>query len=898
MDPMRHTGGLRGTRGSGFGLMVLCAVAILASVGAAFAQGPATPESQTTPPGPLTGQGGPPGPARQVPSDAAVVAPQEGTTPAAALEVRTSSLLQHRLGEWTTLDIRATNPTSVPIEALVAVLFEGGTRQYARRLWVPAKGDRSTWLPIRVPAETLREGAIEYTRLVLDADADREILSRREGDSLTSTELLRISDDPVRSSLILPRPILPATPREEAIRDGWPRALAAARLSRGLNTTSPLLVPDFLPPWHMTSRGLDVLLLASDRLESDTAGLAALRSWVRDGGRLWIALDAVAPETVTSILGHDTGIEVVDRVELDAFTMATGDATNPAAVTDQFDLEVPVEMVRVITSHADVPSRVEGWPAAIWVPCGQGDVLITTVGPRAWVGADGTTPIGATRALATRLLAGRPDRLDADRFRPSLEQQIGYATPSRGVAAAILGLFCAAILAAGWRWGARRRLDNLAWFVPLASVAATGILALVGMASSRSVSPTIASGTLLRLEPATGEVIIDGNAAVYDQQSRPVAWTGRRRTWVLPDASQGTNGERVVWLDDDQETTTNTTTHAGSIDRLTIRGATSIIPGIAVTGRFGPGGLEGAIDAGPLSAIRDPAIVGMPGPALAVTLAGDGSFTAGVGALMAPEQYNPSPLLTDDARWRQAAVRRLLQSPEDFATESGRRRSQTTAGIGGTSALRRRPWMLFWCDLPSASPGDMPEGFAERSSTLGIAPIDLARTPSGTPFRIPSTFLPIRLGDGTQGRSNAFDVRRGEWVKGLTTPTETLLRFQLPDAVLPCTLDAGRLVLRINAPSREVEVSAFQGDKPAPLLKVGEPNGVYEIALRPEHLTVDRGAVPIAIQVSLTKAERAEAAKRDAPEFNTKEYQDQIDSSASSTWEIDYVRLSVDGRTN
>jgi hypothetical protein len=192
----------------------------------------------------------------------------------------------------------------------------------------------------------------------------------------------------------------------------------------------------------------------------------------------------------------------------------------------------------------------------------------------------------------------------------------------------------------------------------------------------------------------------------------------------------------------------------------------------------------------------------------------------------------------------------------------------------------------------------MPEGFAERSSTLAIAPIDLARTPSGTPFRIPSTFLPIRLGDGTQGRSNAFDVRRGEWVKGLTTPTETLLRFQLPDAVLPCTLDAGRLVLRINAPSREVEVSAFQGDKPAPLLKVGEPNGVYEIALRPEHLTVDRGAVPIAIQVSLTKAERAEAAKRDAPEFNTKVYQDQIDSSASSTWEIDYVRLSVDGRTN
>jgi hypothetical protein len=42
MDPMRHTGALRGTRGSGFGPMMLCAVAILASVGGG-ARGAAAP---------------------------------------------------------------------------------------------------------------------------------------------------------------------------------------------------------------------------------------------------------------------------------------------------------------------------------------------------------------------------------------------------------------------------------------------------------------------------------------------------------------------------------------------------------------------------------------------------------------------------------------------------------------------------------------------------------------------------------------------------------------------------------------------------------------------------------------------------------------------------------------
>ena len=889
-------------------LLVACMVAIVATVGTTAGQAPPPP------PGPPAGRVGPPGspvplgPTRpsdtQAPAGSTadtageIVQPERGPPPKPTLEVRTSSLLQHRRGEWTALDIRAINPTNQPTEALVSILFEGGTRQFARRLWVPANGDRFTWLPIRVPAEAGSEGAIEYTALVLDAGADREILTHREGDSLTSSALLRISDDPVRSGLILPRPVLPSTPAEEATREDWPKTLAAARSARGLNITSPLIVPDFLPPWHMTQRGLDVLLLASDRLESDTAGLAALRSWVRDGGRLLIALDAVAPETVDSILGHDAGIEVVDRVELDAFTMATRDRSNGMEASDPFDLEVPVEMVRVITSHPDVPSRVDGWPAASWVPCGLGDVLITTVGPRSWVGNDGVEPTGATRALAARLLAGRPDRLDADRLRPALEQQIGYSTPSRGVAAAILGLFCAAILAAGLLWGSHRRLDNLAWFVPVASVVATAMLALVGMSHSRNVAPTIAAGTLLRLDPATGEAILDGNAAVYDQQTRPVAWTGHDRNWVLPNASQGTNGERVVWLDDDLESTQNTTTHAGSVDRLTIRGATTIVPGLSVQGRFGPGGLEGAIDAGPISNLRDAAVVGMPGPAMAVTLADDGSFRADVDALMAPGQYNPATLLSPDARWRQEAVRRVLQSPEEFMAESGKKQSQSSAGVGGALALRRRPWLLFWCDPPSAPSWDTPEGFATRSSTLAFAPLHFTRTPSGSPFRIPSAFLPIRLGEGTQGRSNAFDVRRGAWVKGLTTPTETLLQFLLPDAVLPCTLDSGKLALRINAPSRDLEVSAFRDGQAVSLLKVSEPNGVYEVALGPEHLAVEGDAIPITIAVSPTAAERTEALKGDAPPVNSKKYQEQIDTSASSTWEIDYVRLSVDGRTN
>ena len=206
--------------------------------------------------------------------------------------------------------------------------------------------------------------------------------------------------------------------------------------------------------------------------------------------------------------------------------------------------------------------------------------------------------------------------------------------------------------------------------------------------------------------------------------------------------------------------------------------------------------------------------------------------------------------------------------------------------------------MLFWCEPKLGPTWEPPAGFVERRATLALSPLDIEPTPSGTPFRIPPPFLPARPGVTDQGKSNAFDSRRGEWVKGLTTSTDTLLRFQLPNAVLPCTLDRGRLTIRVNAPSRDVTVGAFRDGQPIVLERFNEPNGVFEIDLAPEHLAVDGGTVPISIVISRTVAERAEDARGEAPALDKKQYEQQIDTSVSSTWDIDYVRLSVDGRTN
>ena len=172
-------------------------------------------------------------------------------------------------------------------------------------------------------------------------------------------------------------------------------------------------------------------------------------------------------------------------------------------------------------------------------------------------------------------------------------------------------------------------------------------------------------------------------------------------------------------------------------------------------------------------------------------------------------------------------------------------------------------------------------------------PLELDRTPPATPFRIPSTFLVPRLGTGTQGKSMAFDTRRGEWVRGLTSPTDTLLRFELPPSVLPCRLDRGRLSIRMNAPARSVEIGVVRDGVPAVVRRIEEPTGLYEIDLGPDDLVLADGAVQVSVSVSPTAAEAAARRRGENDAFSATV----SDDSVMSTWEIDHVRLAVDGHT-
>jgi hypothetical protein len=141
--------------------------------------------------------------------------------------------------------------------------------------------------------------------------------------------------------------------------------------------------------------------------------------------------------------------QVVDRVQLDRFELESVDLVKRERIKEPCDFEDPVDFVRIVHSSRDVVSWVDGWPAAFWVPFGEGEVLITTLGPRGWRAPKTERPTIALQTIAGRLFANREGRVDPQAFQSSLQQQIGYRVPSRSIAMSVLGGYCFALLASG-----------------------------------------------------------------------------------------------------------------------------------------------------------------------------------------------------------------------------------------------------------------------------------------------------------------------------------------------------------------------------------------------------------------------------------------------------------------
>ncbi|MGE0761324.1 MAG: hypothetical protein AB7O38_30200, partial [Pirellulaceae bacterium] len=549
----------------------------------------------------------------------------------------------------------------------------------------------------------------------------------------------------------------------------------------------------------------------------------------------------------------------------------------------------------------EVSSRVDGWPAAFWQRVGAGEVLFFTLGARGWLPAP-IPPSEASRPeyvddsfrhsrvlveVAGHFFQERPAEIVSDEsIQPLLREQIGYRIPSRSLATALLGLNFVALAVAGWWCGRRQHLDRLVWLLPTIAGLTTVAFVTIGLANNRSVPPTVAYTQFVRVFPDTGSATVHGLAGFYQQSTTPLEMSGAPDGMVRP-LSGTTEGAvtRLIWGDDERGNWRNWSLAGGSVQMAEFQRLLPVGPRFTATASFGPQGLSGRVVTEANGPLTDVLVAAPPALPLSVRVANDGTLTAGRDAVLPRGQFLDDRMVTDEGRRHQQFYRTLLSGP-------------------GGAAGPAPPTLYGWS--PAMDIGfDWPDGMRQEGSALVAIPLQLQRTAPGQVFEVPATFIRTEIASGAAGQSMAFNARTGEWIQDASIATQSRLRFQLPSQVVPCQVQEARLTIKLNAPSRKLQVSAVIDEADHLVREVTNPNGVYHLTVtEPDQLRLDnRGGLQFTIAVTESVQEResreAYAANVKSRLENDKAPLEGLGKVAESfsTWQIEYVLLDVRGVT-
>jgi hypothetical protein len=540
--------------------------------------------------------------------------------------------------------------------------------------------------------------------------------------------------------------------------------------------------------------------------------MQALRRWLERGGVLWVMLDLAEPERLAPLLGDALDFQVVDRVGLTDFQIDTIPASL-GVIPRRQSHERPVDLVRVLLPPGEpVRQVVNGWPAWFSRRVGRGKIVFTTLGARGWYRPRGRTtdppspyrefplmPVALpdldalTRAFEPAAPADDPAAAEA--FGSLLKEEIGYAIISRGTVALIFGVFLLAGLGLALALRRSRRPELLGWLTPAAALLAAGAFLALGATSRHAAVPTLAVAQVADAAAGAEEVPVHGQLAVYRPESGPAELAAGQGGLVQLDMT-GLEGQarRLILTDLDACHWENLALPAGVRSASFQYTAPAPVP-LGAVGRFGPGGLEGKLTAGPFRDLADAVLAPPGGRNLAVRLGPDGAFRAGSQDVLPAGQFLTGAVLTDRQQRRQRLYRDFLK-----AAPLGRQ--------------ERRAMLLAWAEpvdlhLTLGTPDVRTVG-----SALLVVPLRLQPPAAGERITIPGPLVACeRLIDGSPTRP----AKEGR------VAVDQEVRFRLPEVVLPFRVERARLLVKADAPSRRLTVAARAGDGLVELRRVESP---------------------------------------------------------------------------
>jgi hypothetical protein len=802
--------------------------------------------------------------------DAAAATQKKAAAPApkrppVSIYVGAKGVGRYRPGHWGIASVETINRTDEPFEYRSVLWFSSQRDlQFGRKIWVPAMSRRRTWVPVLAPVSksTPRSLTINYAAFSASDEGEKYIegatFHRSDDQPLMIPQnpncFLLVSDQGSTDHSV-------SNTMKYYIGTSFKRQVSLLSL---VDTDFPM-IPEALDI-------IDCIILSGDQIMESAAAVSATRAWVRRGGRLWLMLDRVSPETVEALVGGQLQITELDRTSLTDYTLET-DVGARGKSTSKLSLETPVELVRVLANGGAVTHRVGEWPAAIRVPVGQGYVLCSMLALEGWLPRSDTVdrterprdvPYFVTPAatdLANLILRSQPSTpVTDDVWKQYLAARIGYSVPDRSVVLYALIGYCLALLVAAVVFRRSGNNERLIWFIPGVTVLTAAILVTIGSSANRLES-MVHIGQLVQAEKGINELEVSGVIGVYSDRKSTHTTGTTRGGMFLPDQASLTGTSRMDWSDIGKWEMKDLEYSAASVRFASY---TTMLPAkspIAVRGTFDSAGFTAAVSLGPMETLEDPIVVTQSHITLPLDASDDGASVVGhTGNELPPGEYLSASLLSDEQQRRQAILREVLASKRRLMS------------------YPNGPTMMAWTkplDLGFVLP-HKPQG-----SALVTVPIEITRPDPGTNVSIPAPFVTYKSVQGKKGAgfSSTFRNSSGTWSSSSSPGTSTL-RFQIPIELLPVKVNSATLKVTMTAPSRTATFLSGSIDDQREARATNSPVGEVHVPISsaPGLLLDEHGGLHVSIKISdvlLSESQKGE--------FGT---QDQ-------DWRIDFVQLEV-----
>lgn len=749
-------------------------------------------------------------------------------------------------GKWASIDLSLHNGRSESRELLCTSYFgQNSQLQYGRQVWVPAQSTLHISQQLLIPeTETTGNKSVELHSLVFDRSQSGDVLLRGEGDELRTDASLSLAGNPRCTGIIGPS-YQQADWQSDAIED----LLIGCRVFLQIPNELAWFRDDFLPADDAALAPFDQMIVADDRIIHDFAAISALRRWMQSGGHVWVMLDRVDAKVAELLLGDEFTGALIDRTTLTEFQVdeVSGEDESRFKPGTQQNSETPVDFVHVAAEGFRVTHRVNDWPAAMNIPCGDGLLMVTTLGAQGWVRSHPEgyqqppdpqmrSDVRLTESMTNvadeffRLRKASP--LKTDFVKPQAEEYIGYSIPSWSIVVGSLIGFSLCIIVIGLLLLRIDRLEQIFWAGTIPAIAVSLFLIQTGRANRQSIPGTIATVQMITASSGTDDLRSEGVLAVYHPDGTDAMINATQGGRLDPENIVGDKATlRVVTTDLNSWQWENFRQTAGVQSTAFTR--SEITPErLLARVTFGASGATGKLQ-GLFSPGSDAMIVSR-GGRMGLTMAPDGSFQGGQSDIFETEQYLSAGLLSDEQDRRRRTLKAILENPErpDFSAN---------------------PHVLYWADARDNG-FRFGEDLRPQGASLVTLPVQISRPADGTDIQIPSPFLEYHnrpSPDGTPS-SAMWDPDKKQWQER-SEPSVAWLRIPVSPELLPLTVSQLTMDLKVTGPIGIVEILGIRGGVPAGLQSQTNPVGAvtFEITDTETLKLDDTGALNLGIRAGI-----------------------------------------------